>query len=303
MRSEPAVAGGATVAGMDAVHLRSTELPQVHRTGPLRFEGRPVGYFSHVAGRGDPAQVYRETIELAVAAEELGFASFWVAQHHAGALEGLLPSPLVLLAAVAERTATIRLGTAVVAASLEDPRRLAEDAAVLDQLSGGRLELGVGAGADPAASAAFGRDHDRRHRDCLDIVDELRRTLAGSWLVPAAPSLRARLWWATGSADGIAIAADRGIGLLSGRPAHLPGVVDDLTRYRAETPDPRVALCRLVPEGEPGPELVQRWRDDPALPAATELIIQTSPAAAPFSGHVRTLRAAADAVRTADGAG
>ncbi len=127
---------------MDALHLRSTDLPEIQRTDPLRFQGRPVGYFTHVAGRGGPAQVYRETVELAVAAEEQGFASFWVAQHHAGALEGLLPSPLVLLAAVAERTATIRLGTAVVAASLEDPRRLAEDAAVLDQLSGGRLELG-----------------------------------------------------------------------------------------------------------------------------------------------------------------
>ncbi|OLT03667.1 hypothetical protein BJF90_02705 [Pseudonocardia sp. CNS-004] len=164
---------------MDALHLRSTDLPEVQRTGPLRFQGRPVGYFTHVAGRGGPAQVYRETVELAVAAEELGFASFWVAQHHAGALEGLLPSPLVLLAAVAERTATIRLGTAVVAASMEDPRRLAEDAAVLDQLSGGRLELGVGAGADPAASAAFGRDHDRRNDDCRDVVEELCRTWPG----------------------------------------------------------------------------------------------------------------------------
>jgi alkanesulfonate monooxygenase SsuD/methylene tetrahydromethanopterin reductase-like flavin-dependent oxidoreductase (luciferase family) len=288
---------------MDALHLRSTDLPEVQRTGPLRFQGRSVGYFTHVAGRGGPAQVYRETVELAVAAEELGFASFWVAQHHAGALEGLLPSPLVLLAAVAERTATIRLGTAVVAASLEDPRRLAEDAAVLDQLSGGRLELGVGAGADPAASAAFGRDHDRRNHDCLNVVEELCRTLAGSWLVPAAPGLRERLWWATGSAEGIAVAADRGIGVLSGRPAHLPGVVDDLTRYRVAAQRPRIALCRLVPEGE-GRELVRRWREDPALPTATELVIQTSPAAAPFGAHVRTLRAAADAVRSAaDGTG
>ncbi len=284
---------------MDALHLRSTDLPEIQRTDPLRFQGRPVGYFTHVAGRGGPAQVYRETVELAVAAEEQGFASFWVAQHHAGALEGLLPSPLVLLAAVAERTATIRLGTAVVAASLEDPRRLAEDAAVLDQLSGGRLELGVGAGADADASAAFGRDHDRRHRDCLDVVDELRRNLDGSWLVPAAPGLRGRLWWATGSADGIATAAERGIGVLSGRPAHLPGVVDALTRYRALTPHPRVALCRLVPEREPGPQLPQRWREDPALPAATELVVQTSPATAPFGAHVRTLRTVAEAVRSA----
>ncbi|OLT03668.1 hypothetical protein BJF90_02710 [Pseudonocardia sp. CNS-004] len=91
--------------------------------------------------------------------------------------------------------------------------------------------------------------------------------------------------------------------MLSGRPAHLPGVVDGLTRYRVAAQRPRVTLCRLVPEGEGG-ELVRRWREDRALPASTELVIQTSPAAAPFGAHVRTLRAAADAVRSAaDGTG
>ncbi|MCO1656470.1 LLM class flavin-dependent oxidoreductase [Pseudonocardia humida] len=271
--------------------------------GPLRFRGRPVGYLSHVAGRGGPAQVYRETVELAVAAEELGFASFWVAQHHAGALEGLLPSPLVLLGAVAERTSTIRLGTAVVAAALEDPRRLAEDAAVVDVLSGGRLELGVGAGADAAASAAFGRDHDRRHHDCERVVDVLCAELTGSWLVPAATGLRSRLWWATGSAAGVDAAADRGIGVLSGRPAHLPGTVEGLFRYRCAAADPRVALCRVVPAGEPGAAQLDRWAADPALPSATELVVQTGPAAAGFSAHLGTLRAVSAAVRSALAAG
>src|SRR5687768_11963022 len=121
----------------------------------LGFRGRPMGFLTHVAGLGGAAQVYRETVELAVAAEELGFSSFWLAQHHGSPGDGLLPSPLVLLAAVAERTSTIRLGTGVLAAGLEDPRRLAEDAAVLDALCGGRLELGVGSGSDAAAAATF----------------------------------------------------------------------------------------------------------------------------------------------------
>ena len=65
-----------------------------------------VGYFTHVTGTVSPRAAYRDTIALAVAAEELGFRSFWVAQHHAGAFDGALPSPLVLLAAVA--TAAVR---------------------------------------------------------------------------------------------------------------------------------------------------------------------------------------------------
>lgn len=109
-----------------------------------------LGYLTHVAGHGSSAAVYRDTIALAVA----------------------------------ERTSTLRLGTAVVAAPLEDPRRLAEDAAVLDELSGGRVELGIGAGADAVAAAAFGRDHDRRYHDCTAVADRLCALLTEPGLVP-----------------------------------------------------------------------------------------------------------------------
>ena len=239
-----------------------------------------VGYFTHVAGTTSPRVAYRDAIALAVAAEELGFRSFWVAQHHAGAFDGVLPSPLVLLAAAAEHTSTIRLGTAVVAASLEDPLRLAEDAAVVDALSGGRLELGIGAGSDAVASRLFERDHDLRHMDCCAAVDRLCSWLDGPELVPAAPGLRRRLWWATGSRRGADDAAERGMGLLSGRPGGGPGadVVADLARYRARvTGDPRVALSRIVRLGEPTADILARWRGDPPLAWGDELVIQTQP--------------------------
>lgn len=249
----------------------------------------PLGYFTHVTGPSDPARAFRETITLAVAAEEHGFSSFWVAQHHAGALGGLLPSPMVLLAAVAERTSTIHLGTAVIAAALEDPVRLAEDAAVLDALSGGRLELGVGAGADPAASARFGRDHGRRHGDCRAAVDELIRLLASADVVPAAPALRDRLWWATGSAEGVDHAASSGTGVLSGRPGG--DVAADLRRYWSRARgNPRVAACRLVPAGEPACGLAERWQADPVREWATELVVQTQPAECGLDAHLATLR-------------
>lgn len=258
-----------------------------------------LGYLTHVAG-GDPAGAYRRAVELAVAAEDLGFDSFWLAQHHGGIFGGLLPSPLVLLAAVAERTSTIRLGTAVIAASLEDPLRLAEDAAVVDALSGGRLELGVGAGADDAASAAFGRDHTSRHTDCAAAVDELRRHLAGPALVPAAPGLAQRLWWATGSAAGVDAAAVRGMGVITGRPT---GAEADLAGYWTRAVgEPRVAASRIVGVGESGTELLQRWRRDPVRDWATELVVQTLPADADLGTHLATLRITSGAVlSTTDG--
>ena len=246
--------------------------------------GLPLGYLTHVSGSGSAAQVYRETIELAVAAEELGYSSFWVAQHHGGGLDGLLPSPLVLLAAIAERTSVLRLGTAVVAAALEDPLRLVEDAAVVDVVSGGRLELGFGAGADAAASATFDRDHDRRHRDCAAVVGRVCAELDGPWLVPAAPALRDGLWLATGSTVGVDAAAARGIGLLSGRPADQPGVAADLARYWTRRgAEPRGAVSRIVTAGEAPVAVLERWKADPARAWATELVVQTQTAAAPLA--------------------
>ncbi len=295
-RPEFAGTGGlvqTTRAGMDSLHEAG------RRAG---VGGLPLGYLTHVSGAGTPAQVFRETIELAVAAEELGYSSFWVAQHHGGGLGGLLPSPLVLLGAISERTSVLRLGTAVIAAALEDPLRLAEDAAVVDALSGGRIELGFGAGADAAASVAFGRDHDRRHQDCAAALDRTCAALDGPWLVPAAPGLRDRLWLATGSTAGVEAAAAHGAGLLSGRPAEQPGVTADLARYwsRAVT-EPRVAVCRIVAAGEDPAAVLDRWRRDPAREWATELVVQTQPAAAPFAAHLATLRALAAAASVRPG--
>jgi alkanesulfonate monooxygenase SsuD/methylene tetrahydromethanopterin reductase-like flavin-dependent oxidoreductase (luciferase family) len=111
-----------------------------------------------------------------------------VAQHHFDASAGgrrrpsrsWPPSPFPLLAAVAERTSRIRLGTAVVTLPLEDPPRVAEDAAVLDALSGGRLELGVGSGAGPDTFAAFGKRFDSRRKDNSAAIKVLTAALTAS---------------------------------------------------------------------------------------------------------------------------
>ncbi|MBN9734823.1 LLM class flavin-dependent oxidoreductase [Pseudonocardia sp. P1] len=247
-----------------------------------------LGYLTHVTG-DDPARAYRETVDLAVRAEELGYDSFWVAQHHDGHLGGRLPSPLVLLAAVAERTRLIRLGTAVVALPLEDPRRLAEDAAVLDALSGGRLELGVGAGADDAASVRFGRHYDDRHTDTLAALDVLLE------LLPP-PLAEQRVWWATSSE--VDAAAARGLGVISGRPPAEGTVVPDLARYWTYARGlPRVALSRPLPAGHSTGRVIDDLLADPALPWAGETIVQAQPTTAPADVHREVLERTARFVR------
>lgn len=87
---------------------------------------------------------YQQVIDLAVVAEDLGFDTYWVGEHHFS--HYISPHPAVLLAAIASRTSRIRIGTSVVLAAHHDSLRLAEDYAMVDVLSGGRLDLVVGRG-------------------------------------------------------------------------------------------------------------------------------------------------------------
>jgi alkanesulfonate monooxygenase SsuD/methylene tetrahydromethanopterin reductase-like flavin-dependent oxidoreductase (luciferase family) len=183
-----------------------------------------LGFLTHLHGTEDPVRRYRDYVELFVAAEDLGFDSAWVAQHHFDLSSGGLPSPFPFLAAAAERTTRIRLGTAVVTLPLEDPLRVAEDAAVLDALSGGRLELGVGSGGGPDTFAAFGKNFDSRRADNSVAVGALRAALAGEpvggtglRLEPPAPALAGRLWQAAFSRDGAGYVGAAGSSLLLNR--------------------------------------------------------------------------------------
>jgi len=117
-------------------------------------------------------QFMDEVLEQTVVAEELGFDAAWYAEHHF-AEYGVNPSPHVTLAAAAKMTRNIRLGVAVSVLPLHDPVRVAEDYAVVDILSGGRLLLGLGSGYLPFEFAGFKipmEDKALRFNDALDVI-------------------------------------------------------------------------------------------------------------------------------------
>jgi alkanesulfonate monooxygenase SsuD/methylene tetrahydromethanopterin reductase-like flavin-dependent oxidoreductase (luciferase family) len=103
-----------------------------------------------------PVQRYRDTIEQAVHAEALGFESVWPVEQHFNASLSIMPSPLLMLAAIAERTQSLRLGIAIILLPLSHPLRVAEEIATLDVISNGRVEFGIGRGGVPKHFKGFG---------------------------------------------------------------------------------------------------------------------------------------------------
>lgn len=124
------------------------------------------------------AQEYGEIVELARLAETLGFDSVWVSEHH-GSSDGYLPSLLPMLAGLATATDRLLLGTGVILTPFHHPLRLAEDAAVVDQLSGGRLILGLGLGWREEEFRMFDVPVRDRVRRTTETVEVLRKAFTG----------------------------------------------------------------------------------------------------------------------------
>ena len=120
-------------------------------------------------------QLYADILEVVAWTEKAGFEGAWVPEHHM-ADDGYMPSPLVALSAIAARTSRIRIGTAIALAPLYHPLRFAEECAVLDILSNGRLDVGLAIGYRQRESNAFGTDFTKRGRlfdEWLEIVTRL----------------------------------------------------------------------------------------------------------------------------------
>jgi alkanesulfonate monooxygenase SsuD/methylene tetrahydromethanopterin reductase-like flavin-dependent oxidoreductase (luciferase family) len=143
----------------------------------MRTDGssQPVasfGIFDHLdhAG-GSLRQQYSDRLEIAAACDAAGFLSYHVAEHH-GTPHGVAASPNLFLSAMAQRTKRLRLGSLVMLLNLYHPLRAFEEICMLDQLSGGRVDLGIGRGA-PVELSFFGvsaEEAQERYSEAAEIV-------------------------------------------------------------------------------------------------------------------------------------
>lgn len=181
----------------------------------------------------DAAQSLKDAIDLFRFAEELGYDTGWVRVRH---LEQFLSSPFPLFGAIAQATDRIRFGTAVLPMRYADPITIAEDAATVDLLSGGRLELGVAGGIKPSAEILDGVygtaersfDDESQHR-----IERLRAAIAGEPVAvapetgfpiappgtellvrPHSPGLADRVWYGPGSRATAIRTGEQGMDLL-----------------------------------------------------------------------------------------
>jgi alkanesulfonate monooxygenase SsuD/methylene tetrahydromethanopterin reductase-like flavin-dependent oxidoreductase (luciferase family) len=137
------------------------------------------GVFDHLDNDHLPlADYFEERLKIIELFDRFGFHAWHVAEHHATSL-GMAPSPNIMLAAVAQRTKRLRFGPMVYALPLYHPFRLAEEIAMLDQMSRGRMEIGFGRGSSPVEIAYFGVNPDeteKQYRMMLPRVLEALET-------------------------------------------------------------------------------------------------------------------------------
>jgi alkanesulfonate monooxygenase SsuD/methylene tetrahydromethanopterin reductase-like flavin-dependent oxidoreductase (luciferase family) len=242
----------------------------------------------HVDDSGlGPQAHYEARLRFAETLDQLGFYSYHVAEHHGTPL-GFTPSPNVYLSAVAQRTRQLRFGPMVYVAALYHPMRLAEEICMLDQMSGGRLQVGMGRGAVALEQELYDVDPQttaKRYEEARDIViaaltspavdfhGEHFRVRDFPMTLKCLQRPRPPLWYGLGNPEAAVWAASVAANVISLRPA--PAAHAALQRYRlewealgrSELELPFMGVCRHVVVAETDAEARKaaraafpRWR-------------------------------------------
>ncbi|MGA9840654.1 MAG: LLM class flavin-dependent oxidoreductase [Thermoplasmata archaeon] len=195
---------------------------------------------------------YADVLDLAEAADTARLSAFWVAEHHFQP-GGVCPAPPVLLAACAQRTRRIRLGVLVSVLPFHRPIALAEEYAMVDRLTGGRLNLGVGSGYIPLEFEGFGVDPSTKRERFDRNLETLLAALDGQEVrseEPAAVPVRINvlpvqrphppLWIAVQRREAIPFVARRGASLALvpyATVANLDELGEQVREFRSHLPD------------------------------------------------------------------
>ena len=123
-----------------------------------------------------PSVLYPASVDMCEWGDRLGFETVYLAEHH-GAEDGYCPAPMIQASAILARTTAMRVHFSALIAVLHDPLRLAEDLAVLDLISGGRIEMTLGIGYRPHEYEMFGIQKSKR----VPILEEIIHTLEQAW--------------------------------------------------------------------------------------------------------------------------
>ena len=156
-----------------------------------------VGLFFDVRNpvqwRQDPARLHSFTLELCEEAEHLGIDSIWASEHHLF-VDDYLTSPLTFLSAVAARTRRVRLGTAILVAPIHHHAEIAEQAALVDLISDGRLDLGLGTGYRVPEYELFDASLEKRYAQTDGTARDVRRLLSPGGVKPQPVQERLPIW-------------------------------------------------------------------------------------------------------------
>jgi alkanesulfonate monooxygenase SsuD/methylene tetrahydromethanopterin reductase-like flavin-dependent oxidoreductase (luciferase family) len=212
------------------------------------------------------SEIYGGALEAIEEAERLGLSSVWTTEHHFFA-DGYLPQPLTFLAAAAARTSRIRLGTSIMLAGLRPAVDIAEQAAVVDLLSEGRLELGLGAGYRRPEFEAYGADIGQRFEAMEDRIVAVRRLWREGGVTPGPLQSEPPLWVGGQGPRAARIAGRTGTGLMSLQPHLVEPYLAALARSGHDPAAARMAgIVNLVVADDPEatwarvrPHLAHQW--------------------------------------------